>query len=190
MRLASFFADLLAPGLPHRFLQLVNLLGQIDGGQCLAHRLGAHLGHKGVGPVGFAGLAIFEFAQQLIGLERSLARINDQVVLIVDDPLQIARGHVQNQTDARRHALEKPNVTDRHRQLNVPHALAPHPGQRDFHAAPVANHAAMLDAFVFAAGTLPILDRTKDAFAEQAAFLGLEGAVIDGFGILDFALGP
>jgi len=48
----------------------------------------------------------------------------------------------------------------------------------------------MLDAFILAARTLPILDGTEDAFAEQATFFRLERAVVDGFGILDFALGP
>ena len=48
----------------------------------------------------------------------------------------------------------------------------------------------MFDAFILAARTLPVLDGTEDAFAEQAAFFGLERAVVDGFRILDFALGP
>jgi hypothetical protein len=48
----------------------------------------------------------------------------------------------------------------------------------------------MLDALVLAAGTLPVLHGTEDALAEQAAFFGLERAVVDGFRILDLALGP
>jgi hypothetical protein len=87
------------------------------------------------------------------------------------------------------HALEEPDVGDRHRQLDVPHALAPHARQGDLHAAAVADHALVLDALVLAAGAFPVLGRTENALAEQTALLRLEGPVVDGLGILDFALG-
>src|SRR5687768_12966709 len=70
------------------------------------------------------------------------------------------------------------------------HAFAAHSRQRHLDAATIADHAAMLDALVFATRTLPVLDGTEDALAEQAAFFRLERAVINRFGILDFALGP
>jgi hypothetical protein len=35
-----------------------------------------------------------------------------------------------------------------------------------------------------------ILDRSEDPLAEQAVPLGLEGPVVDGFGLLDLAVGP
>src|SRR5581483_11253906 len=57
-------------------------------------------------------------------------------------------------------------------------------------AATVADHAAVLDPFILAAGAFPVLDGTENALAEEAALFRLEGAVIDGLGILDFALGP
>jgi len=153
-------------------------------------RLGAHLGHERVVAVGGAGLAVLVLGEQLMDLERGAARIDDQVVFVVDHPLQVTGRHVQHQTDAGRHALEEPDVRDRHGQLDVAHALATDAGQGHLDAAAIADHAAMLDALVLAAGALPVLDRTEDAFAEQTALLGLERAVVDGLGVLDLTLRP
>ncbi len=75
-------------------------------------------------------------------------------------------------------------------QFDVTHALTAHLRQRDFNAALFADDAAMLQAFVLAAQTFVILDRAKDLGAEQTVALRLEGAVVDGFRFLDFAVGP
>src|SRR5918995_7241512 len=75
-------------------------------------------------------------------------------------------------------------------ELDVPHALAAHLRQGHLDAAPVADHAAIADALVLPAMALPVLDRTEDALAEQAVLLGLEGAVVDGFGLEHLAPGP
>ena len=98
--------------------------------------------------------------------------------------------HVEHQADARGHALEEPDVRDRHGQFDVAHALAAHARERHFHAATIADDAAVLDALILSAGAFPVLDRTENAFAEQAAFFRLERAVIDRLRVLDFALGP
>src|ERR1035437_6790346 len=78
----------------------------------------------------------------------------------------------------------------RHGKFDVAHAFPADAGQGHFHAATVADDAAMLDAFILAAGTFPVLARTENAFAEKAALFRLERAVIDGFRILDFTLAP
>ena len=79
---------------------------------------------------------------------------------------------------------------DRHGQFDMAHALAADAGESHFHAATVADDAAMLDAFILSAGAFPVLDRTENAFAEQAALFRLERAVIDGLGVFDFPFGP
>jgi hypothetical protein len=81
-------------------------------------------------------------------------------------------------------------VRDRRGQLDVAHALAADLRQRDFDAALVADDALVLHALVLAAQALPVLDRTEDARAEQAVALRLEGAVVDGLGLLDLAERP
>src|SRR5690606_30734668 len=114
----------------------------------------------------------------------------DEVILVVDDALEVAGGHVKDQADPRGHALEEPDVRDGDAQLDVSHALAADAAEGHLDAATVADDAAVLDALVLAAGALPVLDRTEDALAEAAALLGLGRAVVDGVGVLDLALGP
>src|SRR3954464_10047766 len=70
------------------------------------------------------------------------------------------------------------------------HALAPDPRQRHFDRALLADDALVLHPLVLAAQALVILDRPEDARAEQAVALRLEGAVVDGLRLLDFAVGP
>ena len=79
---------------------------------------------------------------------------------------------------------------DRTGQIDVPHALAAHLGHRDFNAAFLADHTAVLEALVLAAQAFIVLDGTKNLGAEQAVTLGLEGAVVDRFRLLDFAERP
>ncbi|MDT4856082.1 hypothetical protein FQZ97_904580 [compost metagenome] len=75
-------------------------------------------------------------------------------------------------------------------QVDVTHALAAHLGLRDFNAALLADHAAVLQALVLAAQALVVLDGAEDLGAEQAVAFGLERAVVDGLGLLDFAERP
>ena len=123
-------------------------------------------------------------------LQRGVAGVDHQIVFVVNDAFQMARRHVQRQTDARGHALEEPDMTRRHGQLDMAHAFTAHASHGHFYAATVADNAAMLDALILAAGAFPILNWTEDAFAEKAALFRLERAVVDGLWILDFALAP
>src|SRR5262249_22644561 len=74
--------------------------------------------------------------------------------------------------------------------LDMAHALAPNPGQRDLDAALLADDALVLHALVLAAQALVILDRPEDARAEQSIAFGLECAVVDGLRLLDLAVRP
>ena len=75
-------------------------------------------------------------------------------------------------------------------QFDMAHTFAADFLQRDFNAALFADDAAIFHAFVFAAKTFVIADRAKDASAEQTVAFWLEGTVIDGFRLLDFAERP
>src|SRR3954453_23872562 len=70
------------------------------------------------------------------------------------------------------------------------HALAPHARQCDLDRALLTDDALVLHALVLAAQALVVLDRAKDARAEQAVTLRLEGAVVDGLRLFDLAVGP
>ena len=87
-------------------------------------------------------------------------------------------------------ATEVPNVHDRGGQFDVAHALAPDLGPSDFNATTLAGDAAKTNALVFAAIALPVLLRTENLLAEEAVLFRTEGAVVDGFGLLDLAVGP
>ena len=76
------------------------------------------------------------------------------------------------------------------RELDVAEALAADLGEGDFDAALVADDAAVLHALVLAAEALPVGDGAKDAGAEEAVALRLEGAVVDGLRLGDLAMRP
>ncbi|MDT4833133.1 hypothetical protein FQZ97_667230 [compost metagenome] len=75
-------------------------------------------------------------------------------------------------------------------QVDVTHALAAHLGLRDFNAALLADHAAVLQALVLAAQALVVLDGAEDLGAEQTVALGLERAVVDRLRLLHLAERP
>ena len=90
----------------------------------------------------------------------------------------------------RRQSFEEPDVRTRAGQIDMAQTLAAHFRLRHFDAALVADHAAVLHAFVLSAETFPISDRTKDARAEKSVALRLEGAVVDRFRLGHLAVRP
>ena len=69
-------------------------------------------------------------------------------------------------------------------------AFTAHFRLRNFDAALVADHSAVLHAFVFPAEALPISDRAEDARAEESVALGLEGPVVDCFRLGNLTMRP
>jgi hypothetical protein len=62
--------------------------------------------------------------------------------------------------------------------------------RRTFVCVTSTPHFSMLEALVFAAKTLVILDWTEDLRAKKAITLGLERSVVDRFGLFHFAERP
>ena len=75
-------------------------------------------------------------------------------------------------------------------ELNMPHALAPHFGKRDFNAALFANDTLVLHALVLAAQAFVILHGSKNARAKKSIAFRLERTVVDGFRLFDFTERP
>ena len=147
-------------------------------------------GGEGILAVLVLGAEIFLLGQQLTVLERGETRLKHDVVFEIQDPLEILQRHVEQQADARRQRLQKPDMRDRSSQFDMAHALAPDPAQRHFDRALLADDALVLHPLVLAAQALVVLDRPENARAEQAVALRLEGAVVDGLRLLDLAVGP
>ena len=81
-------------------------------------------------------------------------------------------------------------MADGRGQLNVAHALTANLCLGDLNTAAIADLALVADALVLAAVALPVLGRSKNALAVQAVALRLQGAVVDGFRLLDLAVAP
>ena len=144
----------------------------------------------------FAGKLLIQLALALIGDHFALAqvghftRIDNHECFEIQDAFELAQSNVQQVTDAAGQALEEPDVGARAGQFDMAQALAPHPRQSHFHAAFVANDAAMFHALVLSAQTFPVGDGTENPGAEKSIALRLEGPVVDRFGLGYFTMGP
>src|SRR5687767_4383146 len=177
----------------HVLTELVGDLVHVESTQELAHRRRSNIRPEGV-VVRLARLRaqveVFVLVEQLQRTHFLLARLDDDVVRVVDDLLEITKGEIEEVAHRTGQGLEEPDVGDGHRELDVTHALATHLRQRHLDAAAIANHATVPDALVLPAMALPVLHRTEDALAEEAILLGLERAVVDGLGLRDLAPRP
>ena len=139
----------------------------------------------------FHHLQVLVFSQQLTALQiGDHARVGDDEGFEIEHAFDVAQRHVEDHAEAGRQRLEEPDVGNRRSQFDVTHAVTANLGQRHFDAALLADHATMLEALVLAAQALVVLDRAKDLGAEQAVTFRLESPVVDGFGLLDFTVGP
>src|SRR6267154_4101223 len=130
------------------------------------------------------------FVEQLVCLNFLLAGIDDDVIRVVDDLLEITQRQVDEIAHRAGQRLEEPDVRDGYGELDMTHALATDAAQGDFDAATIADHTTITDALVFTAVAFPVLHGTEDALAEQAVFLWLERAVVNGLGLENFAPRP
>ena len=126
--------------------------------------------------------------EQLVQLHVGGAWLQHHVAFEIQDLLEFLQRQIDHQADPARQRLQEPDMRHRRGKLDMPHALAPHLGQRDLDAAFLTDDAAELHPLVFAAQALVVLDRAEDPRAEQAVALRLEGAVVDRLGLLDLAV--
>jgi hypothetical protein len=177
-------------GLVHLGTQRRLELFELKSLQQLADRFRADHGGETVLAVFVLRLQVLVFRQQLTVLERGQTRLENDVVFEIQDALEILQRHVEQKADTGRQRLQEPDVRNRRGQFDMAHTLAPDPRQRHFDRALLADDALVLHPLVLAAQALVVLDRPEDAGAEQAVALRLEGAVVDGLRLLDFAVGP
>src|SRR5690606_7988994 len=176
-------------GLRNLFAQATDLVLQIHGRQQFEDRFGTHAGVELVAEL-FQRFEVLLVVQQLTFLQRGQTGLDHDVAFEIQYPLDIAQGHVQQQTDPGRQRLQEPDVGNRRSQFDMAHALTAYLGQRDFNTALFTDDATVLEALVLAALALVVLYRAKDLGAEQAVTLRFEGTVVDGFRLFHFAVGP
>ena len=169
--------------------KLLGDAGQIELTQDLLDALGAHLGLELAAVLGTV-LAVLFLGQELVGFEGSIPRVHNHVVLEVNHPLKARNLDTEQVAQATGHSLEEPDVSHWRSQVHVPHATPAHATVGDHDTTLVTDNALVLDALVLAAEAFPVLFGTKDAFAEKAIALGAIGAVVDGLGLLNFAVRP
>ena len=171
-------------------LESVRLFVEVNLHQQLFDRFGAHADAESAVTVFVEGVAVFALVENLLFDEVRLAGIDDDVLEEVQHLLHVLGGHVERKRNARRHALEIPNVGDGRGELDVSHPLASDVGASDLDAALVADDALVAYALVFAAMALPVLGRTEDSLAEQPVFLRLLRPVVDCLGLCDLTVRP
>ena len=110
----QFFANLLALGGAHGFLELFVELVEIDLDEKFPDSFRAHTGNE-IFAILLLRLAVFDFIEKLCFLQRRLSGIDDDVILVIDNALKLARAHIEHEPNARRHAFVKPDVRNGHR---------------------------------------------------------------------------
>ena len=164
-------------------VELSRELFEVDLGEELLNGLSAHSGLEVV-LVFLAHIVVLALGEHLIlGEVAAVAGIRYDVLREVEHVLEHLRGNVKHKGDTRGCALEIPDVRYGRGKLDVTHALASYLGTGDLNAAAVADLTLEADSLVLTAVALPVLCRAEDPLAEQTLSLGLECAVVDGFGL-------
>ena len=176
-------------------LQFSAQLVQIQLAQHRLHGFGAHhrLEAAAVGLLhdGAVLVVVNQVMQGDVG-HGGVAGIKDDKIREIQHLIQHTGGQLQQHTHAAGDSLVVPDMAHGRSKFDMTHALAANLGARDGHAALVAHEVLVLrtDALVLAAGALPVLRRAEDALAVQAVFFGLQGTIVDGFGLGDFTMRP
>src|SRR6218665_4157249 len=150
--------------------------------------LAAHFGAEGF--VFAHELSVFFFADDRLLVEAGVACFHHDVGFAVENFLDLFQGEIQNGGDKGRQGTKEPDVGYGSSELDVAETLTAYLRLGYFHAALLADHAAILHALVLAAKALVILDRAKDFGAEKAVTLRLERTVVDRLRLLHFAKRP
>jgi hypothetical protein len=130
---------------------------------------------------------VFGLQVRQFGVAVFLVDAGDHVGSEVDDLFEVLRCQVKEVAQTGGNTLEVPDVRDRSGQLDVAHPLAADLGTGDLDAAALTDDALEAHALVLAAVAFPVAGRTEDLFAEKTVLLRLQGAVVDGFRLLDLA---
>ena len=113
-------------------------------------------------------------------------RLNNNITFVVYNRIQFLCRQSEQITDFIRKRTEIPDVSHRHNQLDMSHTFTAHFLFSNFHTTTVADDTFITDTLVFTAMTFIILDRTKNALAEQTVTFGFVRTIINGFRLQNF----
>ncbi len=162
----------------------VNFCQQITDGFC------THFCNKRVAPVFGQGGAIIALIDNLHFCKVCFFRVDHDISRKIENLLQIARRHIEQETHAARNTPEIPNMRDRSSQTNVSHPLASYFGPGYFYTALVADYATISDLFILTAITFPVLGRTENLFTKETVGLRFERSIVNGFRLFNFTVRP
>ena len=108
--LGDLLLDLLGACRVHLLIELLNGRFEIHPCQSIADCFCTHASNKSIFAIFVLRLEILLLSEEVALFERSLAWIDNDVVLVVDDALKVTRSHVEQQAQTAGHALEEPDV--------------------------------------------------------------------------------
>ena len=106
--------------------QIGRELLQVERLEHLTDGLGADHGGERIRPQIVLRFEVFLLAEELALLKRRQTGLEHDIVFEIEDAFEVLQRHVEQQSDTARQRLEEPDVRDRSRELDVPHALATH----------------------------------------------------------------
>ncbi len=177
-------------GLFHLRAQYPGDLLEVDPAEHLADGLCAHANGEAVKAPLLHGLLILFLVNDLAFLEVGLLGVEDDVVLVIQDPFQLLERHVHHGAYPGGKAAEEPDVRHRGCELYVSEPFAPYIRGYYLDAALLADDPAVLHPLVLAAVAFEVLYRAEYLGAEKTVPLGLECPVVYGFRLLHLAVGP
>ena len=138
------------------------------------------------------GFEVFEVLVALlfIDVHNDVGGEVDDLLKLLGLELLFGLGAHEQVGQPRTGTAEVPDVHGRSGKLDVAHALAADLRAGDLDATTLADDALEPDTLVLPAVALPVLGGAEDLLAEESVLLRLEGSVVDGFWLLDFAVGP
>ena len=178
--------DLLRASGAELIAELFHGRGEIHLFQELLEGFGPHASLESVWAMLFDSTAVAFLVEEFLFQHAGLAGVDDQILLVVDNLLKLAGGHVEHQRQTAGHALQEPDVGHRNSHPDVAHAFATNARNSDFDAALITNDVLILYLLVLTAVALVVAHRTEDALTEEAVGLGLEGTIVDGLRALNF----
>ncbi|MNJ44167.1 hypothetical protein D3C77_392060 [compost metagenome] len=171
------------------FFQEVQLFIDVEILQQLLNRLGAHAGLESVAVL-LTIAAVFLLGQKLFLLQRSFARIGNDIRCKVNNLFQRTRRHIERQTHTAWNPFEIPDVGYRGSQLDVTHTLTANFSSCHFDAAAITDDAFITDTLILTAMTFPVFGWAENFLTEQPFLFRFQRTVVDRFRFLHFSAGP